>query len=78
MLDSIASARSALEHIPVLSSAPSQVLAIRQENASQNSVTLLWQEPDQPNGVILEYDIKYFEKVRWFGVALFNNVNFIL
>ena len=43
--------------------APSEVLAIRQENTSQNSVTLLWHEPDQPNGVILEYDIKYYEKV---------------
>ncbi|XP_071191633.1 ephrin type-A receptor 8-like isoform X1 [Salvelinus alpinus] len=42
--------------------APSQVIAIRQENASQNSVTLQWHEPDQPNGVILEYDIKYYEK----------------
>lgn len=49
---------------PLLSClAPSEVLAIRQENASQNSVTLLWHEPDQPNGVILEYDIKYHEKV---------------
>uniref|UniRef100_A0AAQ5Z1J9 receptor protein-tyrosine kinase n=1 Tax=Amphiprion ocellaris TaxID=80972 RepID=A0AAQ5Z1J9_AMPOC len=27
-----------------------------------NSVTLMWHEPDQPNGVILEYDIKYYEK----------------
>lgn len=45
-------------------SAPSQVIAIRQENASQNSVTLLWHEPDQPNGVILEYDVKYYEKVQ--------------
>lgn len=43
--------------------APSEVLAIRQENTSQNSVTLLWHEPNQPNGVILEYDIKYYEKV---------------
>ncbi|RXN23099.1 ephrin type-A receptor 8-like protein [Labeo rohita] len=42
--------------------APSQVMAIRQENASQNSVTLFWHEPAQPNGVILEYDIKYYEK----------------
>ncbi|XP_026130873.1 ephrin type-A receptor 8-like isoform X4 [Carassius auratus] len=41
---------------------PSQVMAIRQENASQNSVTLFWHEPAQPNGVILEYDIKYYEK----------------
>uniref|UniRef100_A0A673J359 receptor protein-tyrosine kinase n=1 Tax=Sinocyclocheilus rhinocerous TaxID=307959 RepID=A0A673J359_9TELE len=42
--------------------APSQVMAIQQENASQNSVTLFWHEPAQPNGVILEYDIKYYEK----------------
>ncbi|XP_053723271.1 ephrin type-A receptor 8 isoform X3 [Synchiropus splendidus] len=42
--------------------APSEVLAIHQENTSQNSVTLQWHEPDQPNGVILEYDIKYYEK----------------
>ncbi|TNN79644.1 Ephrin type-A receptor 5 [Liparis tanakae] len=42
--------------------APSEVMAIRQENTSQNSVMLLWHEPDRPNGVILEYDIKYYEK----------------
>ncbi|TSU49975.1 Ephrin type-A receptor 8 [Bagarius yarrelli] len=42
--------------------APSQVMAIRQENASTNSITLMWHEPEQPNGVILEYDIKYYEK----------------
>uniref|UniRef100_A0AAR2LJV7 Ephrin type-A receptor 7 n=1 Tax=Pygocentrus nattereri TaxID=42514 RepID=A0AAR2LJV7_PYGNA len=42
--------------------APSQVMAVRQENASMNSVTLMWNEPEQPNGVILEYDIKYYEK----------------
>ncbi|XP_069466980.1 ephrin type-A receptor 8 [Ambystoma mexicanum] len=42
--------------------APSQVVVVRQENAGQNSVTLLWHEPDQPNGIILEYEIKYFEK----------------
>ncbi|XP_026880688.2 LOW QUALITY PROTEIN: ephrin type-A receptor 8 [Electrophorus electricus] len=42
--------------------APSQVMSVRQENASTNSVNLFWHEPEQPNGVILEYDIKYFEK----------------
>ncbi|XP_068934374.1 ephrin type-A receptor 8 [Petaurus breviceps papuanus] len=42
--------------------APSQVVAIRQERAGQTSVTLLWQEPAQPNGIILEYEIKYYEK----------------
>lgn len=39
------------------------MLAARQENVGQSSVTLLWQQPDQPNGVILEYEIKYYEKV---------------
>lgn len=45
------------------SPAPSQVVVVRQESTGQNSVTLLWQEPDQPNGIILEYEIKYYEKV---------------
>uniref|UniRef100_A0A3B4FG65 Ephrin type-A receptor 7 n=1 Tax=Pundamilia nyererei TaxID=303518 RepID=A0A3B4FG65_9CICH len=52
----------AVVNITTNQAAPSEVLAIRQENTSQNSVTLLWHEPDQPNGVILEYDIKYYEK----------------
>ncbi|XP_075705027.1 ephrin type-A receptor 8-like [Rhinoderma darwinii] len=42
--------------------APSQVVVIRKEKTAENSVTLIWQEPDQPNGIILEYEIKYFEK----------------
>uniref|UniRef100_A0A672GQQ8 Ephrin type-A receptor 8 n=1 Tax=Salarias fasciatus TaxID=181472 RepID=A0A672GQQ8_SALFA len=52
----------ALANITTNQAAPSEVLAIRQENTSQNSVTLMWHEPNQPNGVILEYDIKYYEK----------------
>ncbi|XP_029288691.1 ephrin type-A receptor 8 isoform X2 [Cottoperca gobio] len=52
----------ALANITTNQAAPSEVLAIRQENTSQNSVSLLWHEPNQPNGVILEYDIKYYEK----------------
>uniref|UniRef100_A0A8C1PGS7 receptor protein-tyrosine kinase n=1 Tax=Cyprinus carpio TaxID=7962 RepID=A0A8C1PGS7_CYPCA len=54
--------QSVLVNITTNQAAPSQVMAIRQENASQNSVTLFWHEPAQPNGVILEYDIKYYEK----------------
>uniref|UniRef100_A0A6I8NPP3 Ephrin type-A receptor 7 n=1 Tax=Ornithorhynchus anatinus TaxID=9258 RepID=A0A6I8NPP3_ORNAN len=42
--------------------APSQVVVLRQERTGQNSVTLLWQEPERPNGIILEYEIKYYEK----------------
>uniref|UniRef100_A0A673FLJ6 receptor protein-tyrosine kinase n=1 Tax=Sinocyclocheilus rhinocerous TaxID=307959 RepID=A0A673FLJ6_9TELE len=54
--------QSVTVNITTNQAAPSQVMAIRQENASQNSVTLFWHEPAQPNGVILEYDIKYYEK----------------
>lgn len=49
--------------LPSVPPAPSQVVVVRQESTGQNSVTLLWQEPDQPNGIILEYEIKYYEKV---------------
>uniref|UniRef100_W5K7M8 Ephrin type-A receptor 8 n=1 Tax=Astyanax mexicanus TaxID=7994 RepID=W5K7M8_ASTMX len=51
-----------LVNITTNQAAPSQVMAVRQENASINSVILMWSEPEQPNGVILEYDIKYYEK----------------
>ncbi|XP_051967310.1 ephrin type-A receptor 8-like isoform X2 [Xyrauchen texanus] len=54
--------QSVMVNITTNQAAPSQVMAIRQENASQNSVILFWHEPAQPNGVILEYDIKYYEK----------------
>ncbi|XP_078235246.1 ephrin type-A receptor 8 [Pogona vitticeps] len=54
--------RFATVNITTNQAAPSQVLGVRQENVGQNSITLLWQEPDQPNGIILEYEIKYYEK----------------
>lgn len=62
------------ELCPVSCAAPSEVLAIRQENTSQNSVTLMWHEPHQPNGVILEYDIKYYEKVRVLQLCKTTNI----
>ncbi|XP_030437391.1 ephrin type-A receptor 6 isoform X3 [Gopherus evgoodei] len=35
---------------------------VRKDWASQNSIALSWQEPDFPNGAILDYEIKYYEK----------------
>uniref|UniRef100_A0A3Q4HGQ9 receptor protein-tyrosine kinase n=1 Tax=Neolamprologus brichardi TaxID=32507 RepID=A0A3Q4HGQ9_NEOBR len=43
--------------------APSQVSEVIKERVQQHSVHLSWQEPQQPNGVITEYEIKYYEKV---------------
>lgn len=36
---------------------------VRKDWASQNSIALSWQEPDFPHGAILDYEIKYYEKV---------------
>ncbi|XP_029689178.1 ephrin type-B receptor 2-like isoform X1 [Takifugu rubripes] len=42
--------------------APSAVSIIHQVNRSPTSITLSWSQPDQPNGVILEYELQYYEK----------------
>ncbi|XP_028578828.1 ephrin type-A receptor 7 isoform X4 [Podarcis muralis] len=41
---------------------PSQVSGVMKEKVLQRSVELSWQEPEHPNGVITEYEIKYYEK----------------
>ncbi|XP_074854465.1 ephrin type-A receptor 6 isoform X3 [Carettochelys insculpta] len=42
--------------------APTLIGTVRKDWASQNSIALSWQEPDFPNGAILDYEIKYYEK----------------
>ncbi|KAJ8286360.1 hypothetical protein GJAV_G00037770 [Gymnothorax javanicus] len=42
--------------------APSPISVVRKGKTAKNSITVSWQEPDRPNGIILEYEIKYFEK----------------
>ncbi|XP_075401068.1 ephrin type-A receptor 5 isoform X7 [Tenrec ecaudatus] len=42
--------------------APSPVTNVKKGKIAKNSISLSWQEPDRPNGIILEYEIKYFEK----------------
>lgn len=43
--------------------APSIVSIMHQVSRTIDSVTLSWSQPDQPNGVILDYELQYFEKV---------------
>uniref|UniRef100_A0A8C6PGB3 receptor protein-tyrosine kinase n=1 Tax=Nothobranchius furzeri TaxID=105023 RepID=A0A8C6PGB3_NOTFU len=43
--------------------APSPVSVVRKGYTGKSSIGLSWAEPDRPNGIILEYEIKYFEKV---------------
>uniref|UniRef100_A0A3Q2EH75 receptor protein-tyrosine kinase n=1 Tax=Cyprinodon variegatus TaxID=28743 RepID=A0A3Q2EH75_CYPVA len=43
--------------------APSAVSIIHQVSKTPTSITLSWSQPDQPNGVILDYELQYYEKV---------------
>ncbi|NXR33208.1 EPHB2 protein, partial [Zosterops hypoxanthus] len=43
-------------------SAPSAVSIMHQVSRTVDSITLSWSQPDQPNGVILDYELQYYEK----------------
>ncbi|XP_060690775.1 ephrin type-B receptor 3-like isoform X1 [Hemiscyllium ocellatum] len=42
--------------------APSPVLMLHLLSATSNSMTLSWLAPEKPNGIILDYELKYREK----------------
>uniref|UniRef100_A0A3B4CVI0 receptor protein-tyrosine kinase n=1 Tax=Pygocentrus nattereri TaxID=42514 RepID=A0A3B4CVI0_PYGNA len=42
--------------------APSPVTSIQAKDITRHAVSLAWQQPERPNGVILEYEVKYYEK----------------
>lgn len=52
--------------IPPLPSflAPSAVPTMHLHSSTGNSMTLSWTPPERPNGIILDYEIKYSEKVK--------------
>ncbi|XP_076832908.1 LOW QUALITY PROTEIN: ephrin type-A receptor 4 [Brachyhypopomus gauderio] len=42
--------------------APSTVTSVQSKDVTRDTLTLFWHEPEKPNGVILEYEVKYYEK----------------
>ncbi|GCB65309.1 hypothetical protein scyTo_0009946 [Scyliorhinus torazame] len=44
--------------------APSPISVVKKTKVTKNSISLSWQEPNRPNGIILEYEIKYYEKAQ--------------
>uniref|UniRef100_A0A8C4X1Y2 receptor protein-tyrosine kinase n=1 Tax=Eptatretus burgeri TaxID=7764 RepID=A0A8C4X1Y2_EPTBU len=42
--------------------APSQVSIIHHVSSTMNSIKLSWPQPEQPNGIILDYEVRYVEK----------------
>ncbi|KAL2296598.1 hypothetical protein Nmel_015918 [Mimus melanotis] len=45
--------------------APSAVSIMHQVSRTVDSITLSWSQPDQPNGVILDYELQYYEKLQF-------------
>uniref|UniRef100_A0A670JX22 receptor protein-tyrosine kinase n=1 Tax=Podarcis muralis TaxID=64176 RepID=A0A670JX22_PODMU len=43
-------------------SVPSAVPMMHQVSRTTSSITLSWPQPDQPNGIILDYQLRYFDK----------------
>ncbi|TSR75265.1 Ephrin type-B receptor 5 [Bagarius yarrelli] len=43
-------------------SVPSEVPILHQLNSASDSITLSWPQPDRPNGDILEYQLRYYDK----------------
>ncbi|KAK7913425.1 hypothetical protein WMY93_013636 [Mugilogobius chulae] len=51
-----------LVNITTNQAAPSTVSIMHQVSRTVDSITLSWSQPDQPNGVILDYELQYYEK----------------
>ncbi|NXE65379.1 EPHB1 protein, partial [Calcarius ornatus] len=49
--------------LPASLAAPSTVPIMHQVSATMRSITLSWPQPEQPNGIILDYEIRYYEKL---------------
>uniref|UniRef100_A0A7M4FQS5 receptor protein-tyrosine kinase n=1 Tax=Crocodylus porosus TaxID=8502 RepID=A0A7M4FQS5_CROPO len=45
-------------------SVPSAVPMMHQVSRTTSSITLSWPQPDQPNGIILDYQLRYFDKAE--------------
>jgi len=46
---------------------------MHQVSRTTSSITLSWPQPDQPNGIILDYQLRYFDKVsrKWCSADCF-------
>ncbi|XP_060940762.1 ephrin type-A receptor 4-A-like [Limanda limanda] len=56
------SAQSVSVTVTTNQAAPSPVSSILVIDVTRHSLSLSWQQPDRPNGVILEYEVKFYEK----------------
>ncbi|XP_061654039.1 ephrin type-A receptor 4-like [Phyllopteryx taeniolatus] len=59
---SAGAAQSVSVSVTTNQAAPSPVSSVQATDVTRHTLSLSWQEPDQPNGVILEYEVKFYEK----------------
>ncbi|XP_061696045.1 ephrin type-A receptor 4-like isoform X2 [Syngnathoides biaculeatus] len=59
---SAGAAQSVSVSVTTNQAAPSPVSSIQAADVTRHTLLLSWQQPDQPNGVILEYEVKFYEK----------------
>ncbi|CAB1329496.1 unnamed protein product [Coregonus sp. 'balchen'] len=57
--------------------APSAVSIMHQVSRTPDSITLSWSQPDQPNGLILDYELQYYEKsmAEWNSSVVHSQTN---
>uniref|UniRef100_K7F958 Ephrin type-B receptor 2 n=1 Tax=Pelodiscus sinensis TaxID=13735 RepID=K7F958_PELSI len=58
----LAGPERAAGNTPTNQAAPSTVPIMHQVSATMRSITLSWPQPEQPNGIILDYELRYYEK----------------
>ena len=54
---------------PAPPTGPSLVGMVQKDWASQNSIALSWKEAEQPSLPVVDYEIKYYEKVQQLSTA---------
>uniref|UniRef100_A0A3B4U6N7 receptor protein-tyrosine kinase n=1 Tax=Seriola dumerili TaxID=41447 RepID=A0A3B4U6N7_SERDU len=56
-------------------SVPSTVPMMHQLSRAPDSITLSWPQPDRPNGDILEYQLRYYDKVHSVNTSVYSETN---
>uniref|UniRef100_A0A4W4FPD3 receptor protein-tyrosine kinase n=1 Tax=Electrophorus electricus TaxID=8005 RepID=A0A4W4FPD3_ELEEL len=65
--------QSATINFTTSQSVPSEVPVLHQLSSSSDSITLSWPQPNRPNGDILEYQLRYYDKTS--VVSVFSETN---
>lgn len=47
-------------------------MMVQSKDITRHTLSLFWDEPEKPNGVILEYEVKYYEKVNALVFIFYN------